>query len=129
MINRSSDRSFGILFSIVFGIVGILPIADGQNPSVVFLGVSIGFLISAWIYPQSLNRLNHIWFKFGLLLSRVTNPMILGMVFFGIFVPIGLLVRYLGKNPIDLKFDQKKSTYWSTKTKKEIEASSMQDQF
>lgn len=111
-VQASSDRSFGFVFAGFFTIVGAISLwrAGAWWPYAFPLAVVMAVL--ALVRPALLGPLNRAWTKFGLLLSKVMNPLILGLVFYTTVVPIGLLMRALGKDLLRLKFDRAAPTYW-----------------
>ena len=111
-IKGSSDRSFGVVFTIFFSIIGCWPLMNGQIPHVWALIVAGSLLIIAIIYPRLLAPLNHLWLKFGLLLHKITNPLILGLVFFSTVTPIAIIMRILGKDPLNRRIDCDATSYW-----------------
>ena len=121
----SSNRSFGIIFFIVFLLISIWPILDGQTIRVWSLAVSLIFLILGILNSKILGPLNLAWIKFGEILGRFIAPIVMGIVFFLIITPIGLFMRIIGKDFLNTKFS-KVSSYW-IKRKKNI--GSMKRQF
>ena len=126
MNKKSSNKSFGILFFIVFLGFGLWPITYEDNPNIYLLIISIIFLILGLINSKLLSPLNSIWIKFGELLGKIIAPMVMAIVFFIILTPISLIVRLFGKDLLGLKFTKKIKTYW-IKRKKDI--GSMKKQF
>ena len=126
MHKKSSNKSFGILFFIVFLGFGLWPITYEDNPNIYLLIISIIFLILGLINSKLLSPLNSIWIKFGELLGKIIAPMVMAIVFFIILTPISLIVRLFGKDLLGLKFTKKIKTYW-IKRKKDI--GSMKKQF
>ena len=126
MHKKSSNKSFGILFFIVFLGFGLWPITYEDNPNIYLLIISIIFLILGLINSKLLSPLNSIWIKFGELLGKIIAPMVMAIVFFIILTPISLIVRLFGKDLLGLKFTKKVKTYW-IKRKKDI--GSMKKQF
>ena len=124
-IKISSNRSFGIVFFIVFLIVAIYPLINNADLRIWSLIISIIFLILGLINSKFLTPLNKLWFKFGLLLGRLISPIIMGMIFFFVVTPIGLLLRIFGKDVLNLKKNNAKS-YW---IKKNGPISKMKNQF
>ena len=124
-IKISSNRSFGIVFFIVFLIIAIYPLTNGGELRLWFLIISIFFLFLGLINSKILNPLNKVWFKFGILLGKIISPLIMLILFFLIVTPIGLLMRILGKDLLKLNFEKKKS-YW---VKKSELKSNMKNQF
>ena len=114
-IQISSNRSFGIVFFIVFLIVAIYPLLNNENPRIWSLILSVIFLFLGIINSKILNPLNILWFKFGILLGKIVSPIIMGIIFFIVVTPIGFVMRIIGKDLLNLKFNKGKS-YWVEKT-------------
>ena len=112
----SSNRSFGILFFIVFLGIGLWPLKNNNDPNYIFLGLSSIFLILGIINSKLLYPLNKAWVKFGEILGMIIAPIIMGLVYFIILTPISLLVRLSGKDLLKLK-KNKSSTYWIEREK------------
>lgn len=107
-----SDRSFGFVFAAFFAIVALWPLIGGHAPRWWALGVAAVFLLLALIRPEWLRPLNLVWFWIGLLLHKVTTPVIMGLVFITTVVPIGLIRALFKKDPINLKPDKSVQSYW-----------------
>ena len=103
-IKISSNRSFGIVFFFVFLIIALYPIINSGELRLWSLLISIIFLILGLINSKILTPLNKIWFKFGLLLGKIISPIIMGIIFFCVVTPIGLFMRLLKKDILNLKF-------------------------
>ena len=110
-----SNKSFGIVFFIVFLIVGLYPLVNNEELRIWSLIISLFFLILGSINSKILTPLNKIWFKFGILLGRIVSPVIMGIIFFFVVTPIALIMRIIGKDLLNLKFNKDKS-YWIEKT-------------
>ena len=113
-IKPGSNKSFGIVFFIVFFIIALYPLIYKEELRIWSLVVSIIFLILGLINSKILSPLNKIWFKFGLFLGRIISPLIMGMIFFFVVTPIGYLMRLIGKDLLNLKYNDNK-TYWIEK--------------
>ncbi len=124
-IKISSNRSFGIVFFVVFLLISIYPIINDQDIRVWSLIVSLIFLILGIINSNILTPLNKVWFKFGILLGSFVSPIVMGVVFFLVVTPISLLMKLFGKDVLNLKRNNSKS-YWIEKTGPK---SRMKDQF
>ena len=124
-IKISSNKSFGIVFFIVFLIVSIYPIFNSGDLRIWSLIISITFLILGLLNSSILSPLNKLWFKFGILLGSIISPIVMGIVFFAIVTPTSLIMKILGKNLLNLKKGNKK-TYWIERSKIE---SKMKNQF
>ena len=114
-LKMSSNKSFGIVFFIVFLIVGLYPLINNDEPRIWSLIISLFFLILGSINSKILTPLNKIWFKFGLQLGKIISPLIMGLIFFLVVTPIGLIMRLLGKDLLNLKLNKNK-TYWVEKS-------------
>lgn len=110
-----SIRSFGIVFFIVFLIISLYPLLNDGNIRIWSLIVSVIFLILGLLKSKLLSPLNYIWYKFGLLLGKIISPLVLIIIFFIVVTPIGILMRILGKDLLNLKYNNKK-TYWVEKS-------------
>ena len=124
-IKISSNKSFGVVFFIVFFLFGIWPALKGNDVRYWSILLSLIFLILGLLNSKLLSPLNRLWFKFGIILGNFIAPIIMGLVFFLVVTPIGLIMKLLGKDLINLKKNKDK-TYWIEK--KEIK-SSMKNQF
>tara|TARA_Y100001936_G_scaffold122908_1_gene120132 strand:- start:2206 stop:2574 length:369 start_codon:yes stop_codon:yes gene_type:complete len=112
----SSNRSFGILFFIVFLIVGLWPLKNGGDPSQLFLIISGIFLILGLLNSKILTPLNKIWVKFGELLGKIIAPLVMAIIYFIILTPISLFLRIIGKDLLNLKLN-KDNSYWKKRDK------------
>ena len=124
-IKVGSNKSFGIVFFVFFLIISFYPLINGDNIRIWALVISGLFLFLGLINSKILNPLNRIWFKFGILLGKIVSPTIMGLIFFVVVTPIGVLMRMIKKNFLNLKFDDSKS-YW---IKKDELKSKMKNQF
>ena len=113
-IKIGSNRSFGIVFFGVFLIIALYPLINGDELRLWSLIISIIFLLLGLVNSKILNPLNKLWFKFGIFLGKVISPLVMGIIFFLVVTPIGLLMRLLNKDLLNLKFN-KKETYWIEK--------------
>ena len=123
--NKSSNRSFGIVFFIVFLIIGTYPMLNEGDLRLWSLIFSVIFLILGLLNSEFLTPLNKIWFKFGIFLGKIFSPLIMVLIFFFVVTPIGLLMRFIGKDVLNLKFNNDKS-YW---VEKKGPKSKMKNQF
>ena len=114
-IKISSNRSFGIVFFIVFLLIALYPLLKDNDLRIWSLVISFIFLILGLINSTILTPLNRLWFKFGLLLGKFISPLIMGIIFFIVVTPIGIIMRLLKKDLLNLKYN-KKETYWIDKS-------------
>ena len=124
-IKIGSNKSFGVVFFIVFLIISVYPFFFDGNIRIWSLIVSLIFLVLGLINSRVLTPLNKIWFKFCILLGKIESPFIMGVIFFLVVTPIGLFMRLLNKDLINLKYNNSKS-YW---IKKSGPKSQMKNQF
>ena len=113
-IKISSNRSFGIVFFIVFLFIALYPLIHDKEIRIWSVIISLIFLVLGLFNSKILTPLNKLWFKFGIFLGKIISPIIMGIIFFLVVTPIGLLMRLLGKDLINLKYNNNKS-YWIEK--------------
>ena len=128
-IGVSSDRSFGIVFTLLFLAVGIWMVLRGQPNGWLFLASAVLFFVVAMARPSVLGPLNRAWMKFGLLLGRVANPIILGIVFFLVITPMAVVRRLLGKDSLHLESKSGLESYWIDRNPPDPKPGSMTKQF
>lgn len=109
---QSSDRFFGLTFFGFFLIVALWPLLKHAPVRLSALGLALGFLAVALIAPVLLGPLNRLWLKFGVLLHAITSPIILGVMFYLVITPFGLVMRLAGKDLLSLKIDPQSPSYW-----------------
>ena len=117
MHKKSSNRSFGILFFVVFLGFGLWPLTKDQPINFIFIFISTVFLILGIFNSKILSPLNNLWIKFGELLGRIVAPIVMALVYFVILTPVSLLVRIFGKDLLGLKFLKKQNSYWIKRNK------------
>ena len=115
---KNSNRSFGLLFFIVFLGIGLWPLKNGQEINIYLIMISLFFLTLGLINSKILSPLNMAWIKFGEILGIVIAQIIMALVYFIVLTPISLIVRMLGKDLLGLKFFEKQDTYWIERKKK-----------
>ena len=121
----SSNKSFGIVFFVVFLIIALYPLLENENVRVWSIIASVIFLILGLLNSTILSPLNKVWFKFGIALGNFVSPIVMGLVFFIVVTPISIIMRVLKKDLLNLKKGNKK-TYWIERSKIE---SKMKNQF
>lgn len=122
-------RGFGLVFAGFFAIVGLWPLTGGDPVRSWALVVAVVFLLVALVRPALLQPLNRIWFRFGLLLGHVVSPIFLGLVFYFSVVPVGLMMRLLGKDPLRLKRAPDRVSYWIERRPPGPTGDSLRNQF
>ncbi len=126
MKSQSSNKSFGLLFFVVFLILGLWPLKNGESLNFYFITASVVFLILGLLNSKFLSPLNKSWIKLGEILGVIIAPIVMALVYFVILTPVSIIVRVFGKDLLGLKFLKKKDTYW-IKRKKTL--GSMKKQF
>ena len=102
-IKIGSNKSFGIVFFIVFLLISLYPLLNNESIRIWSLVISIIFLILGLLNSRILTPLNLIWMKFGILLGKIISPIIMGIIFFLVVTPTGVIMRLLGKDVLNLK--------------------------
>ncbi len=126
MKSQSSNRSFGLLFFVVFLILGLWPLKNSLDLNLYLISISAVFLILGVTNSKILSPLNKLWIKFGEILGMVIAPLVMALVYFIVLTPVSLIVRIFGKDLLGLKFLKKKDSYWINRKKKRL---SMKKQF
>ena len=116
MNKNDNNKSFGILFFIVFLLIAIWPIIASEPVRIWATIVSLIFLLLGIINSKLLTPLKQGWIKLGEILGKVIAPIVMGFIYFLIITPIGLLMRLLGKDLLSIKFNKEKS-YWIKRSK------------
>ena len=124
-----SERSFGLLMAAV---LAMLAGVNGWHDGYLWPwlgGAAVLFVMFGLYLPAALKPLNRLWFKFGLLLHKVVNPIVMGVVFYGAVVPTGLIMRVVRKDPLRLASEPDRASYWIERQPPGPEAQTMKDQF
>jgi len=124
-IKIGSNKSFGVVFSIVFLIVALYPVLNNNSIRTWSVILSLIFLVLGLLNSPILSPLNKIWFYFGIFLGKIVSPLIMAIIFFIVVTPIGFIMRLLKKDILNLSFNNNK-TYW---IKKDGPKSKMKNQF
>ena len=124
-IKIGSNRSFGIVFFVVFLLIGLWPLLNGNELRIWSIVISLIFFILGLLNSKILTPFNKVWFRFGIFLGNFISPIIMGIVFFLVVTPTGLIMKLFRKDLINLRKNNS-STYWIEK--KDIK-SSMKNQF
>jgi Flp pilus assembly protein TadB len=124
----SSDRMFGLVMA---GALALLALINGWHHGRLWpweLTIAVLLLSAAWLRPMLLNPLNRLWMKLGLLLHRVVNPIVMGLLFYGTIWPTGLVMRMRGRDLLRLKREPEADTYWIARPPGPL-PETMRDQF
>ena len=125
-IKRGSERGFGIVFAIVFALIGLYPLWNGDPVRLWALIIALAFLALALIAPRTLALPNRLWFRLGMALGAIVAPIVMFVVYAIAVVPVGLVMRLLGKDLLRQRLDQNAKSYWINR---ERPVGSMKDQF
>ena len=125
-IKISSNRNFGLVFFIIFLIVSLWPLTYEGPIRIWTVIISLVFLILGLMNSKLLTPLNKLWFKFGIILGAIVAPVVMGVVFFLVVTPIGLVMKIMGRDLLNKKYDKKKRTYW---IKRDTSIGTMKRQF
>ncbi len=125
-IRISSEKSFGVVFSIVFFLVGIYPLFFGEWLHYWALALSLLFVVLAYLAPGTLTLPNKLWFKLGVVLGAIVAPVVMALVYFTTVVPVGLAMRFLKKDLLQQKLNKNVQSYWIERNQP---LGSMRDQF
>lgn len=125
-IEINSEKSFGIVFALVFFIIALYPIIDSKGIQMWALITSFIFFILSFLFPRIFYFPNRLWFNFGLFLGSIIAPIIMALIYFMVFFPTGLIMRILGKDLLKKKLDDKSQSYW---IKRDQPVGTMKNQF
>jgi len=113
----SSNRSFGFLFFVVFIVISLWPLKTQEDLRLWALILSLIFLVLGIFNSKFLTPLNKLWHKFGIFLGSIVSPVVMGVIFFMVVTPIGLIMRFLGKDVLRVNKNKIVSTYWINREK------------
>ncbi len=128
-VEMGSERSFGVVFAIVFAIFSLWPLTKGVAPRLWALAVALVFLALAFAWPAVLRPLNVVWFRLGLLLSAVVTPVVMALLYVIAVIPMGLALRLTGKDLLSLKREPDRASYWIDRDIPGPERGTMKRQF
>jgi uncharacterized membrane protein len=126
---RGSERSFGFVIAGALVVIGLVPLIHGREPRWILFPIAIAFALLALIAPALLWPLNLIWHRFGLLLQKIVNPVVMGAIFAIGIIPTGFVLRLTGKDPMRRKFDPQAETYWIARNPPGPPPATMKNQF
>jgi hypothetical protein len=111
-VEIGSNRSFGVVMAVACLVLSGLGLWAGSAYWPIWAGAAAGFGGLALLRPRLLSPLNRVWFRFGLVLHKIVNPVVMGVLFFGVITPVGILMRLTGKRTIGFEFEPDRSSYW-----------------
>ena len=124
---HKNDKKFGYTFAVVFFILAVAPTLILLRTRLILIFLSLIFAAMALLEPSRLHKLNQLWARFGLLLNKIISPLVLIILFYIVFLPLGLLLRFVKKDILNLKMDKSATSYWIDSA--QFEETSMKDQF
>lgn len=125
----SSDRSFGIVFGVVFLLVALWPLLSSGSVRIWAVIASVGFFLAALAVPGLLAPLNRLWMRIGLMLHKIVSPVVLGILFYLFVTPMGLVIRLMRKDLLRLRFDSSMRSYWIERNPPGPKPDSLKNQF
>lgn len=128
-VKIGSDRSFGLVFAGFFALVALLPLLKSGPVRWGPLAVAAAVLAISVAAPAVLHPLNRLWFRIGLLLGKIVSPIVMGLLFVVTVAPTGMIMRALGSDPLNRKFDPDADSYWIPVEPEKQPESSMRNQF
>jgi hypothetical protein len=128
-VKGSSDRNFGYVLGAVFVLIALWPLLQRQPPRWWSIGIAAAFLLLALVKPAFLAVPNRLWTRLGVVLGKVVSPIALGILFYGVLTPIGVVMRLIGRDPLRLKLDSSTNSYWITRDPPGPPPNSMTNQF
>jgi hypothetical protein len=129
-LRPGSDRGFGLTMAAAFAVLGALTLWFGSSAwAVLWAALAAAFAALALGAPGLLAPLKLVWFRFGLLLHKIVSPVVMGLLFFAVVTPIGLLMRLVGQRPLALGFDRGAASYWVPRAERAPAPGSMRKQY
>ncbi len=125
-VKEGKERGFGLTFAIFFIIIALYPILNNAEIHLWACIVAFTFLFLGFFFPKTLIIPNKLWLKFGMLLGMVVSPIVMGIIFFLVVTPTGIIMHLLGKDLLNQKLNKSKKSYWIKR--KEL-LNSMKNQF
>lgn len=124
-----SNRTFGLIFAAIFAVIGLLPLIGAGGVRFWALYLAGGFAVVSLLFPAWLVPLNKLWVKFGQMMHKITNPLLMGLVFFLTVFPTGMILRLFGKDPMRRKKVPDTASYWIQREQNAITPEAFDQQF
>ena len=126
---QASERSFGCVFAVVFALIALYPLVEGNEIHGWAAVLALVFAFFSFFYPPALKPLNSGWLMIGKGLHRIISPLMMAVMFFLVITPMGLVMRVLGKDPLHRRFEPEVQTYWISRDPPGPDPKSMRNQF
>ena len=128
-IKLPSNRKFGFFFTVIFTIISIyFFFYDNYNTAYIFVIISIIFFVITILKADLLLPLNKLWMRFGFILGLIINPVVLGIIYFLVFTPTGLMMRLFKRDELRIKL-KKRNSYWKLRSKRDVNVDLFKQQF
>lgn len=124
-----SERSFAVVWAIVLTGIGLWPLWRELAPRWWAFGIAAGLILLGWLWPVSLRWPNRLWFHLGLVLGKLVTPVLMAVMLYGVFTPIGLMMRLFRKDLLGLRWNPEVSTYWIPRDPPGPDPETMKNQF
>jgi hypothetical protein len=124
-----SERKFGLALGVVLALIALIKVIERSSWSLVWDALAAVLIGCALLRPQLLSAPNRLWLKLGLLMHWIVNPIIMAILFYGTILPVGLLMRALGKDPLRLRLDKTATSYWLPRSDERSPSEAMRQQF
>jgi hypothetical protein len=128
-VKSSSDRSFGMVFGVVFLLFALRSLWHGTDTWPVYGTIALGFVLIGFFRPALLAPFNRVWTRLGLLLGKIISPIVMGALFFVVIAPVGIIFRWMGRDLLNLRRDPKAASYWLVRDPPGPTPESISDQF
>jgi hypothetical protein len=128
-LKRSSDRAFGLIFTVFWSIVAVAPLRKGGSVRIWAAILAAAFLVCVLARPALLGPLNRLWQRFARLLQTLTNTIVITILYFSTIVPFGLIMRLMNRDVLRIKWDRACASYWIPRNPPGPPPDSMKDQF
>ena len=125
-VQKKDLRNFSLIWAFIFTVVGLLPLLHGDSARIWSLGTALAFAVVAFSFPFLLSGFYRVWIAFGEFIGGIVSKVILIVLFYGLFTPVALFLRVMGKDLLGKKLDKTSTTYW---IKREKQPGSLKNQF
>jgi len=123
------NRTFGLIFAAIFSLIALFPLLNDGGVRIWAISMAAVFVVASLVIPKALTPLNELWAKFGLLMHKITNPLLMGLVFFLTVLPTGIILKILRKDPMNRKRKPNEKSYWIQREQSVLTPESFDQQF